>query len=94
MNCNNATKINRKCGVAQWRDLLFPGRSTNADEVTPLPFVIPSVAEGSAFQPTFLGNVFLLFRPEIWELTRHRRLAHDQLRFHKSSLRCVVGRGR
>ena len=28
------------------------------------------------------------------KLSRHRRLAHNQLRFHKSSLRCIVGRGR
>jgi hypothetical protein len=25
MNCNNATKSNRKSGVAQWRDLQFRG---------------------------------------------------------------------
>jgi hypothetical protein len=43
MNCNNATKSNRKSGVAQWRDLLFIIRISNLNESAPLPFVIPSI---------------------------------------------------
>jgi hypothetical protein len=49
MNCDNATKSNRKSGVAQWRDLLFSfNRLTSARWWRRLPFVIPSEAEGSA----------------------------------------------
>jgi hypothetical protein len=49
MKCTNATKFHRKSGVAKWRDLLFPKRSSDADEITALSFVFPSEAEGSAF---------------------------------------------
>jgi hypothetical protein len=42
MKFANATKPNRKSGVAQWRDLQFSQPATSSDRSTNPPFVIPS----------------------------------------------------
>jgi hypothetical protein len=48
MKCINALNLNRKSGGAKPRDLQFASPATKSALATALPFVIPSVAEGSA----------------------------------------------
>jgi hypothetical protein len=52
MNCNNATKSNRKSGVAQWRDLLFTIRINESEwkRYLPLCHLDPD------FLPRFAGQ--------------------------------------
>jgi hypothetical protein len=47
MKYTNATKINRKSGGAQWRDLLFIIPVSNLNGSVTLPFVIPTGAKRS-----------------------------------------------
>ena len=61
MKCTNATKVNRKSGVAQWRDLLYMIRGIKSEGKRHLPLCHPDRSEAEWRDLQFNGPVLVMF---------------------------------
>jgi hypothetical protein len=70
MKCTNATKVNRKSGVAQWRDLLYMIRGIKSEGKRHLPLCHPDRSEAK------WRDLLYMIRGIESEWKRHLPLCH------------------